>query len=127
MAVRAIIENGELFVNTEITNIESEYSDNTISEIDLFYFEKYRMIFYFKYYMIQTHGEEIWYDLLDQRKFRKLFYCTVNSYGESIFGGLVEITVQYLNISTGDTLSDFAKYVRSVQDLLVDDFSRLDL
>lgn len=123
MAVRAIIENGELFVNTEITNIESEYSNNTISEIDLLYYEKYRMIFYFKYYMIQTHDEETWYDLLDQKKFRKLFYCSVNTYGESIFGGLVEIIVQYLNINTGLILSDFAKYVRAVQDLTVDDFA----
>ncbi|MCE7734021.1 MAG: hypothetical protein GPJ54_04025 [Candidatus Heimdallarchaeota archaeon] len=127
MAVRAIIENGELFVNTEITNIESEFTNNTISEIDLLYYENYRMIFYFKYYMIQTYDEETWYDLLDQKKFRKLFYCSVNTYGESIFGALVEITVQYMNINTGHILSDFAKYVRSVQDLHADDFARFEL
>ncbi|MHA2277325.1 MAG: hypothetical protein ACXAC2_16235, partial [Candidatus Kariarchaeaceae archaeon] len=86
MAVRDLIEEHKYIITIDTTNIEKAGAKNEISEIDKLYYEKYKMIFLFKYYVIDTHGEDIWYELLDHRKFRRLFYYSVIAYGELIFG-----------------------------------------
>ncbi|OLS20524.1 MAG: hypothetical protein HeimC2_36820 [Candidatus Heimdallarchaeota archaeon LC_2] len=101
----------------EITSIEKAYTNEDISQLDQLYYENHRIIFNFKYYVIQSYGRDLWLDMLENKEFRNFFYTSTGTYGEAVFGALVDLFVAHLNTTTFNILLEFTNYTRTVEDL----------
>ncbi|OLS20500.1 MAG: hypothetical protein HeimC2_36980 [Candidatus Heimdallarchaeota archaeon LC_2] len=82
-----------------------------ISTIDEENYQRYPLIYNYKYYIIQTYGISKWESLLEKKQFSRFFNHWIGTYGEAIFQGIINLTAEFFNIQIGEILHDFGEYL----------------
>ncbi|MCE7736319.1 MAG: hypothetical protein GPJ54_15670 [Candidatus Heimdallarchaeota archaeon] len=96
------------------------------NDLDYHYYEDYRVIFHYKYYIIRTFGLEAWNKLLGMYKFNEAYYISIQTFGEVILQTLIDYTALILDVTISDLLEYFIAYRRKAENLLFDDFTYFD-
>lgn len=96
------------------------------SNLDYQYYQDYRMIFHYKFYIIRTFGLEAWNKLIDINKFNETYFISIQTYGETILNILIDFTAHIFDVSIKELLEYFTAYRRKVETLQFDEFTYFD-
>ena len=112
MAVRELLNNQGSSMSTEQCLVKMKKPIGTvISTIDEGNYQRYPLVYNYKYYIIHTYGISEWESLLEGKKFSRFFNDWIGTYGDAILQGIINLTAEFFEIQLGEILYDFGQYL----------------